>query len=124
MGGRIVLRTGLKPAEEFSVLAHETAHELLHTKDVPREIEKKVCETRQRRWPSWSARPLGWTPTRPHLITSSSTEETGIRCLRRGEDPAGGINNHQRGSGNGKPSAAPTAGAVVPLPQGEKRLAA
>ena len=29
-GGRIGIRTGLSPAEEFSVLAHEFAHELLH----------------------------------------------------------------------------------------------
>ncbi len=30
MGGQIVLRLGLSPAEECSVLAHELAHELLH----------------------------------------------------------------------------------------------
>lgn len=30
LGGRIVLRSGLLPAQEFSVLAHEIAHELLH----------------------------------------------------------------------------------------------
>ncbi|MFA7281377.1 MAG: ArdC family protein [Sterolibacterium sp.] len=29
-GGKIVLRQGLSPAEAFSVLCHETAHELLH----------------------------------------------------------------------------------------------
>lgn len=29
-GGEIILRVGLPPAEEFSVLAHELAHELLH----------------------------------------------------------------------------------------------
>lgn len=29
-GGEIILRMGLTPAEEFSVLAHELAHELLH----------------------------------------------------------------------------------------------
>lgn len=29
-GGTIVLQTGLAPAEAFSVLVHETAHELLH----------------------------------------------------------------------------------------------
>ena len=28
--GRIILREGLSPAEEFSVLVHETSHELLH----------------------------------------------------------------------------------------------
>ena len=30
MGGTIVVRTGLTPAEEFSVLTHELAHELIH----------------------------------------------------------------------------------------------
>ena len=32
-GGAIVLRSGLPPAERFSVLAHEWAHELLHRSD-------------------------------------------------------------------------------------------
>lgn len=32
-GGRITLRMNLSPAEHFSVLAHETAHELLHRSD-------------------------------------------------------------------------------------------
>lgn len=32
-GGRITLRTGLSPAEEFSTLAHGLAHEMLHHSD-------------------------------------------------------------------------------------------
>lgn len=36
-GGSIVLRSGMPPAEQFSVLAHEWAHEILHqNKDAPR----------------------------------------------------------------------------------------
>lgn len=34
-GGRIKLRTGLTPAEEFTTLAHEFAHELLHRDVTP-----------------------------------------------------------------------------------------
>src|SRR5712691_8086610 len=44
-GGRIRLLPSLSAAEEFSVLAHELAHELLHHgKDVPR-LSKTVRET-------------------------------------------------------------------------------
>jgi len=44
-GGRIVLRTGMPPAEQFSVLAHEWAHEKLHqNKGAPRP-SKSVRET-------------------------------------------------------------------------------
>jgi hypothetical protein len=32
-GGKIEIRSGLSPAQEFEVLAHELAHELLHRKD-------------------------------------------------------------------------------------------
>jgi hypothetical protein len=39
-GGRIRLQPGLSPAEEFSVLAHELAHEMMHhRKDGPRPPE-------------------------------------------------------------------------------------
>ena len=44
-GGRIRLQPGLAPAEEFSVLAHELAHEMMHhAKDEPR-LPKVVRET-------------------------------------------------------------------------------
>jgi antirestriction protein ArdC len=44
-GGRIRLQPGLAPAEEFSVLAHELTHELLHHgKDKP-QLPKVVQET-------------------------------------------------------------------------------
>ncbi len=45
LGGRIVMKSGLKPAEEFAVLAHEAAHELLHAKAESRPEEKAVRET-------------------------------------------------------------------------------
>lgn len=44
-GGRIVLRSGLMPAEELAVLAHEAAHELMHQDTVTRPASKTVRET-------------------------------------------------------------------------------
>jgi len=42
-GGAIALRANLSPAEEFSTLAHELCHELLHRKE-----ERSATDTRQR----------------------------------------------------------------------------
>ena len=44
-GGKIFLKQSLAPAEEFSVLCHETAHEILHHAGEIRPEEKKVRET-------------------------------------------------------------------------------
>lgn len=44
-GGMIVLRAGLAPAERFSVLAHEWAHEMLHKRDAEKRPSKTVRET-------------------------------------------------------------------------------
>ena len=44
-GGRIGLRSGLSPAEEFSVLVHEFAHELLHADNKKRSVTRTVRET-------------------------------------------------------------------------------
>lgn len=44
-GGRITLRAGLEPATEFSVLAHELAHEMLHQDDEPIAAGRKARET-------------------------------------------------------------------------------
>ena len=43
--GKIVVRTGLTPAEEFSVLAHENAHALLHSGPESRSVSRTVRET-------------------------------------------------------------------------------
>lgn len=43
-GGKIVLRMGLQPAEEFAVLAHEFAHELLHRTERRKETTRKIRE--------------------------------------------------------------------------------
>ena len=44
-GGRIRLVPGMQPAEEFSVLAHELAHEMLHHRKVDARLPKVVVET-------------------------------------------------------------------------------
>ena len=44
-GGRVALLPGQSPAEEFSTLAHELAHELLHRGDRRASTTKKVRET-------------------------------------------------------------------------------
>lgn len=44
-GGRIRLLPGLSPAEEFSVLAHELAHEMLHHQKEGPSLPKVVRET-------------------------------------------------------------------------------
>jgi len=44
-GGKITLLSGLKPAEEFSTLVHEIAHEMLHRGDRRTLTTKKVRET-------------------------------------------------------------------------------
>jgi len=44
-GGKIVLRTMLSPAEEFSVLVHELAHEMLHRTERRAETTKTIRET-------------------------------------------------------------------------------
>lgn len=43
--GKIVLRVGLDPANEFAVLAHELAHAILHHGDEPRAESRMVRET-------------------------------------------------------------------------------
>lgn len=43
-GGKITVREGLTPAEEFAVLAHELAHELLHRTERRKETTRKVRE--------------------------------------------------------------------------------
>jgi antirestriction protein ArdC len=43
-GGKITLREGMSPAEEFGVLAHELAHELLHRTERRKETTRKVRE--------------------------------------------------------------------------------
>lgn len=43
-GGKIALRLGLSPAEEFAVLVHELGHELLHRTERRKETTRRVRE--------------------------------------------------------------------------------
>lgn len=43
--GRIAITTGLSPAETFSVLVHETAHEWMHNGEQRKALDKTVRET-------------------------------------------------------------------------------
>ncbi|MCP4590085.1 MAG: ImmA/IrrE family metallo-endopeptidase, partial [bacterium] len=43
--GKVVLRTGLSPLGRASILAHEIAHELLHTKQDRETLSKAIKET-------------------------------------------------------------------------------
>lgn len=45
LGGRILVRRDLPPAEEFSTLAHEIAHELLHRQPSKAAVSRTVRET-------------------------------------------------------------------------------
>jgi hypothetical protein len=44
-GGKITLLSGMQPAEEFSTLVHEIAHEMLHRGERRRMTTKQVRET-------------------------------------------------------------------------------
>ena len=44
-GGKVLVRKGLSPAEEFSVLAHELGHELLHKAEEEKPSSRTVRET-------------------------------------------------------------------------------
>lgn len=44
-GGKVVVRNGLSPSEEFSTLAHEIAHEMLHHGEAAQRGTKTVRET-------------------------------------------------------------------------------
>ncbi len=43
-GGTIILREGLSPAEQFSVLVHELAHEMLHQGERKGQVPRRVRE--------------------------------------------------------------------------------
>jgi antirestriction protein ArdC len=45
LGGSILIREGLPPAEEFSVLVHELAHELLHKNEGEERSTRTIRET-------------------------------------------------------------------------------
>jgi hypothetical protein len=81
-GGKITLLSGMQPAEEFSTLVHEIAHEMLHRGERRMLTTKQVRETEAKPWLSWSASPSDFrTEPRPRT-TYSFGAETPISCAR------------------------------------------
>ena len=70
-GGRITLLAGMQPAEEFSTLVHEMAHEMLHRSERRTLTTKQVRETEAEAWLLSFASPLALRPE-PRLPTTSS----------------------------------------------------
>ena len=100
-GGRIALLPGLSKAEEFSALAHETAHELLHKAERRTATTKTVRETeaegrclcrRQGRWTRYEKRIGGLYQPLPRERFAAGREfgshPADLRCHSRGTGAA------------------------------------
>jgi hypothetical protein len=66
----------MPPAEEFSVLAHELAHEMLHHRKDEARLPKVVVETQAEAVAYVVPRGVGSKPTPLQLITLRSTTAT------------------------------------------------
>lgn len=75
-GGRVVIAEGLNIAEEFQVMAHELAHELLHhgTEWNHRDLPKTVVET--------EAEAVAYVVSRAHGIDAMAVSNEYIRLYR------------------------------------------
>jgi hypothetical protein len=80
-GGKITLLSGMKPAEEFSTLIHEIAHEMLHRGD-RRTLTTKKAKPRPKQLPLWLAKQLVLKRAPRVPITSSYGMEMRISCER------------------------------------------
>jgi hypothetical protein len=81
-GGKITLLSGMRPAEEFSTLVHEIAHEMLHRGDRRTLTTKQVRETEAEAWPLWFPNRSGFRTEPHHRTTSSFGTETPISCAK------------------------------------------
>lgn len=93
--GRISIRSGLEPPEEFSVLVHETAHELLHHGE-GRPGSKTVRETEAEAVAFAVCSALGLeahTAARDYIQLYQGTTETLAASLERVRDTASAILN-------------------------------
>ena len=75
-GGKIVIRPGLSPADNFSVLLHELAHELLHKGERRNDTDRTVRET--------EAEAVAFTVCRA-LGIDSRTRSSDYIALHRGD---------------------------------------
>jgi antirestriction protein ArdC len=74
-GGKITVVPGLSAAQEFSVLVHETAHELLHRGERRTRTTHMIRE-KPKPLRSWSQRQSDSMPVRRAAITFSCTQAT------------------------------------------------
>ena len=81
-GGKITLLSGMQPAEEFSTLTHEIAHEMLHRGDRRTLTTKQVRETEAEAVAFVVCQAIGLETGTASPITSSSGMETPIFCAR------------------------------------------
>ena len=77
-GGAITLRPGMTSGKAFGVLAHETAHEILHRTPRRNETTKTIRETEAE-----AVRPLASKPEPQQATTFKSTMETATHCGSR-----------------------------------------
>jgi hypothetical protein len=81
-GGRITLLSGMKPAEEFSTLLHEIAHEMLHRGDRRTLTTKQVRETEAEAVAFVVGKAIDLEQEQRVSITSSYGTEMPISCAK------------------------------------------
>ena len=81
-GGKITLLSGMQPAEEFSTLVHEIAHEMLHRGDRRTLTTKQVRETEAEAVAFVVCQSVGLQNGTSSRTTSSFGTETPISCAR------------------------------------------
>jgi len=85
-GGRILVRKGLSPAEEFSVLAHELAHELLHKAEEAKPSSRTVRETEAEAVAFVVCQAIGLEATNAaadYILLYQGSKETLLESLQR-----------------------------------------
>ena len=81
-GGKITLLSGMQPAEEFSTLVHEIAHEMLHRGDRRTLTTKQVRETEAEAVAFVVCQSVGLQNGTASRTTSSFGTETPISCAK------------------------------------------
>ena len=85
-GGVIILKNNLSPAEEFSVMVHELAHELLHQHQTTKPQSKTVCEVEGEAVAFIVGQAIGLnlgTSSSDYIQLYDGTKETLIESLER-----------------------------------------
>ncbi|MBX3424273.1 MAG: hypothetical protein KF688_01215 [Pirellulales bacterium] len=77
LGGRIGLREGLSPAEEFNTLAHELGHELLHKKVERLQLSRGVKEL--------EAESVAYVVTRAAGLANAMKHSADYICSHKGD---------------------------------------